>query len=237
MANPFPELLALLDSWTNTPGSVAAVRAEDGDSSRIDWAAQLEAARLLREAEAFTRAFEDWPTYEQVFRNAAWLLFQPQAQWRSHAAQDTGLFPEIRRVFGLLSKMYEYESHTAPTPLRREALDALRIALEDLRTGICVFPDHLKQDRERLLGIVDRCFELLDGDAVNGEDLRGLVHEVVSESLPLVGELPEEARKGFFGALLRASSAVSRSVLGPMAVGIATNRADAILMQALTGAS
>lgn len=233
MVNPFREALSILTEWTETTGAAQDSRFEDGEK-RVDWDRHLQVARHLGAAQEFLAERGELEEYAQVMRIAWRLLFQPNVAWaqRPHHVEDLNV---LRPSFRALASLYETGSGTARAPLSREALHALRVALEDLRTSLGVIPDDLEDDRERLLGIVERCFELLDGDAVDVEDLRGVVHEAVSESLPFIGHVPEQARQGFVGALLRISGAVNRSVVGPMVLGIATNRADAVIVQALTG--
>lgn len=212
MANPFPALVAWLDTYCDTSTVLTNVRVEPG-SSRVDWGSHVEVVRLFAEAEAFARTDPQWEMHEEVFRNAARLIFQPNVRWGEQSAQHMESFPEIRRVFGLMGRMWEYESGSGSTPpLTETALDTLRVSLQEVRAGLAVIPERFQEDRKHLERIIDVCLELLDADTVDADLVRSRVNETVGEAFAAVEKIPEAHRQGFFQQLATLSRTVNRYV-------------------------
>lgn len=195
MGNPARELLELIDSWGSS-GPLVDRRVPDAEADDpAFWQVQKQAIKLLSQVEDFLRDDGSYPEEADTLAEF-WIELLPPAQdWTANVGlprASSGARSMMRQIARRM------DNELVPvTEITSEQLQGLRQALEELAQQLRVIPQLSDEVRDHLLRLIRYALRLIDDDTTPPEDLRAITCEIAGATIPVVSNLPEDARQDF----------------------------------------
>lgn len=181
--NAATELLKLVSAWNeDTSNGVTRQRNTNGEKGYTEafWQTQARAVSLLTEVEAFSVEIGDFDSDLEFFRRLREFVWAPHVDWDATSYVlnlDDLVLSNLRK----LARMMRSSPHNVR--LEDAEVVALRRAVQQCLDLLRVAPAGVKEHGEHIGYLLERCANILDGDAVDLIGLQSLSFMVVSDSL------------------------------------------------------
>lgn len=196
--NPFTELLAIIDDWTDAPGNTILSKRGDTDV----WINVDRATRLLLEITDFLNDRHDaFPEATQLITELWKFLVHPDSLWRDPANRQNGLPEGWKGMMQALAAVWDKES-TPITALTSAQLESLRGTLEEMRVLVGEIPELSAEERDYLLDLIRKCQRLLDIENPDFTQARSACMETIgAAAVACAAHRSEKSSSLFFQAL------------------------------------